>query len=316
MKKNKLLIVMTMLVFIVSLTGCGLKEKIEEAQKTPLEIYKEATANTAQLSAVKMKINTETNGKVDGIENAKTVVTYELDKNKYYVEMESDNKVAALFIGDNHMYLKDGTMDKYVDLQNSNLGNMLLTGINFAKINPNYKTLSDEILNTVKAENVAIEDAELAINGKNEKVKKATVTVPQEEAKKILSKYMESLVKTLMGSFVEEMAKFQITTEESITGETISEEKRNQIKEKLNAEMNKQIQDQLNAMSFSDIKIVSYIKDGIIVKAEETYSITTNGETANIKTVREILEHGKNVKCPEIPQGNVITLDEYLNSQK
>lgn len=288
------------------MTGCNLK-------KEPVEVLQEAKTNTQNLTAIKQKVTTQTNGVIDGIENVEAIVTYEFDKNQGFVEMKNEDQTVAMFISKDKLYLKDGTSEKYVDLSESTIADMMLMTLNFAELNENYKTLNKEIFNSIKPENLTMEKAEITLNGKNEKVQKVAFTIPKEEASKILSKYMKAIVEQVAGGMVDQLAEFQVTMEESITGEKANEEKKDKVREELKTTMEKEIQTQMEAVKFSDIKEVFYIKDDLIIKQEEMYSITENEETANVKNIIEIVEYGENVKCPEIPKENIISFEEYLN---
>jgi len=312
MKKNKSIILLILLIFAIGLTGC---EKGTNIQKDPLGGLKKAQSNMYNLSAIKQKIKTETDKEIDGIENTEAIVTYDFNTDKGYIETESDGKVAAIFVDKDKMYVKDGETDKYVDLSDSIIKTILLSTINSNELNKDYKTLNDEISNLMKPENVSIEDAELTINEKNKKVKKITATMPQEEANKILSKYMENIMKNMMNGFIEQMTEYQISTEEKITGKTISDEEKAKIKDNLTIKMNEQMQKQLKAMNFSDIKYVFYVKDNIILKSELIYNITVDGEKSNVKTTSEILEYGKDVKCPEVPKDKIISIEDFSKTQ-
>lgn len=326
MRKNKIIILLSVLVLVISLTGCGLgnkssdssliketnKDVAEKSEKAPIEMLKNAQTNLYELSAVKQKVKTENSGNVEGIENVEAIVIYEFDTNKGYVEMETDGELVAILIENDKLYVKDGKSDKYVDFSDSILGKVLLSAVNSAAINENYKELDDKMLNLIKPENITVENAEITINGKNEKVKKISATISYEEADKVLSEYMKSMIENTMNSMLDELTEFQVTMLEG-TGETLSEDEKKNIRETLTAEINKQIEEQLKGMKFSDIKIVYYIKDGIALKQESFYSITANGETSNIKTTSEILEYGDNVRCPEISKEDIVSFDEYLN---
>lgn len=318
MQKGKLLIFISLLILAIALIGCDNKEiiiaKTEDIpQETPLEVIKSARTNSNNLFAVKQKIKTENSGNVDGIENVEATVIYEFDTNKGYVEMESEGELIAILIDNDKLYVKDGNTDKYVDFSNSILGKILLSNINFAEINENYRQLDDSMINLFKDENITVEDDEITVNGKPEKVKKITAVIPREQTTEILSKYMKTMIEYAMDTTLNELVEFQAKMQESITGEAINEEEKNKIKETLTAELQKQIQEQLQKMNFSDIKSVYYIKDNIILKYEVSYSITVDGETSNIKTTCEIIEYGEHVKCPKISEEDVISFEEYLN---
>ena len=172
-----------MLVLVISLTGCGLgnkssdssliketnKDVAEKSEKAPIEMLKNAQTNLYELSAVKQKVKTENSGNVEGIENVEAIVIYEFDTNKGYVEMETDGELVAILIENDKLYVKDGKSDKYVDFSDSILGKVLLSVVNFSAINENYKELDDKMLNLIKPENITVENAEITINGKNEK---------------------------------------------------------------------------------------------------------------------------------------------------
>jgi uncharacterized protein (UPF0305 family) len=266
------------------------------------------------LSAIKQKVKTENNGNIDGIENMEAVIIYEFDTNRGYVEMELDNEVVAILIESDKLYVKNGETDKYVDFSDSIFGKMLLSTINFTAFNENYKELDNKMLNLIKTENLSIEDDKITVNGKNEKVKKITAIIPQEEANEILSEYMKTIVENTMNAMINELAEFQISMEEGITGETVSDEEKNKIKETLSAEIEKQIQEQLQAMNFSDIKNIYYIKDNILLKHESVYSVTVDSGTSNVKTTSETIEYGNNVRCPEISKEDIVSIEYYLNN--
>lgn len=335
MRKSKpIAILLTVLVFAMGLTGCGLGKKSlnfnfgkdstegtthegtvaeEETEKTPLEILKEAQANFYKLSAVKQKVITENSGdNIDSIANSEAEIIYEFDANRGYIDMDLDGSSVAMFVeGTDKLYVKDDESGKYVDFSNNFLGKLLSSSVNFGACNEDYEKLSNSILDLVKDENITTkENQEKTINGKIEKVTKITVTIPQEDANNVLSEYMKDILKYTMEAMMDGLANFATSMEEGITGETKTEEEKAQTKEELRKQINAEIEKQLQSMSFSDIKNVYYIKDGIILGTECEYSITKDGETSNIKTTTELMEYGNSVKCPEISEENIISLED------
>lgn len=312
-KHKKLLSLLLLTVFVFSLAGCGV---MGGAKKTPLETLVEAQENMKNLKGIKEKITVQNDDNTLGLGmDAESIVTYEFDKEKGYVETNTDGDIVSLYITKDAIYLKDGETDQYINLTGSLVGDMMLTMVNFAELNDEYKKFNEQIMNTVEEDDVTMEDAEITVNGKQEKVKKISLTLSEDKIRDIYAEYIESMAKKIMASLTEDLADFQIEMEQSITGEEMSEEEKESVKKGLQEELDRQLKEQVDSIEFSDLVIVFYIKDGIILKKEESYTMNIDGKESKSKTVIEVLEYGDDVKCPEIPEDKIISLDEYMEFQ-
>lgn len=312
-KHKKMLSLLLLTVFVFSLAGCGV---MGGAKKTPLETLVEAQENMKNLKGIKEKITVQNDDNTLGLGmDAESIVTYEFDKEKGYVETNTDGDIVSLYITKDAIYLKDGETDQYINLTGSLVGDMMLTMVNFAELNDEYKKFNEQIMNTVEEDDVTMEDAEITVNGKQEKVKKISLTLSEDKIRDIYAEYIESMAKKIMTSLTEDLADFQIEMEQSITGEEMSEEEKESVKKGLQEELDKQLKEQVDSIEFSDLVIVFYIKDGIILKKEESYTMKVDGKESKSKTVIEVLEYGDDVKCPEIPEDKIISLDEYMEFQ-
>lgn len=312
-KHKKLLSLLLLTVFVFSLAGCGV---MGGAKKTPLETLVEAQENMKNLKGIKEKITVQNDDNTLGLGmDAESIVTYEFDKEKGYVKTNTDGDIVSLYITKDAIYLKDGETDQYINLTGSLVGDMMLTMVNFAELNDEYKKFNEQIMNTVEEDDVTMEDAEITVNGKQEKVKKISLTLSEDKIRDIYAEYIESMAKKIMTSLTEDLADFQIEMEQSITGEEMSEEEKESVKKGLQEELDRQLKEQVDSIEFSDLVIVFYIKDGIILKKEESYTMKVDGKESKSKTVIEVLEYGDDVKCPEIPEDKIISLDEYMEFQ-
>lgn len=312
-KHKKMLSLLLLTVFVFSLAGCGV---MGGAKKTPLETLVEAQENMKNLKGIKEKITVQNDDNTLGLGmDAESIVTYEFDKEKGYVETNTDGDIVSLYITKDAIYLKDGETDQYINLTGSLVGDMMLTMVNFAELNDEYKKFNEQIMNTVEEDDVTMEDAEITVNGKQEKVKKISLTLSEDKIRDIYAEYIESMAKKIMASLTEDLADFQIEMEQSITGEEMSEEEKESVKKGLQEELDRQLKEQVDSIEFSDLVIVFYIKDGIILKKEESYTMKVDGKESKSKTVIEVLEYGDDVKCPEIPEDKIISLDEYMEFQ-
>lgn len=312
-KHKKMLSLLLLTVFVFSLAGCGV---MGGAKKTPLETLVEAQENMKNLKGIKEKITVQNDDNTLGLGmDAESIVTYEFDKEKGYVETNTDGDIVSLYITKDAIYLKDGETDQYINLTGSLVGDMMLTMVNFAELNDEYKKFNEQIMNTVEEDDVTMEDAEITVNGKQEKVKKISLTLSEDKIRDIYAEYIESMAKKIMTSLTEDLADFQIEMEQSITGEEMSEEEKESVKKGLQEELDRQLKEQVDSIEFSDLVIVFYIKDGIILKKEESYTMKVDGKESKSKTVIEVLEYGDDVKCPEIPEDKIISLDEYMEFQ-
>ena len=312
-KHKKILSLLLLTVFVFSLAGCGV---MGGAKKTPLETLVEAQENMKNLKGIKEKITVQNDDNTLGLGmDAESIVTYEFDKEKGYVETNTDGDIVSLYITKDAIYLKDGETDQYINLTGSLVGDMMLTMVNFAELNDEYKKFNEQIMNTVEEDDVTMEDAEITVNGKQEKVKKISLTLSEDKIRDIYAEYIESMAKKIMTSLTEDLADFQIEMEQSITGEEMSEEEKESVKKGLQEELDRQLKEQVDSIEFSDLVIVFYIKDGIILKKEESYTMKVDGKESKSKTVIEVLEYGDDVKCPEIPEDKIISLDEYMEFQ-
>ena len=312
-KHKKMLSLLLLTVFVFSLAGCGV---MGGAKKTPLETLVEAQENMKNLKGIKEKITVQNDDNTLGLGmDAESIVTYEFDEEKGYVETNTDGDIVSLYITKDAIYLKDGETDQYINLTGSLVGDMMLTMVNFAELNDEYKKFNEQIMNTVEEDDVTMEDAEITVNGKQEKVKKISLTLSEDKIRDIYAEYIESMAKKIMASLTEDLADFQIEMEQSITGEEMSEEEKESVKKGLQEELDRQLKEQVDSIEFSDLVIVFYIKDGIILKKEESYTMKVDGKESKSKTVIEVLEYGDDVKCPEIPEDKIISLDEYMEFQ-
>ena len=312
-KHKKMLSLLLLTVFVFSLAGCGV---MGGAKKTPLETLVEAQENMKNLKGIKEKITVQNDDNTLGLGmDAESIVTYEFDEEKGYVETNTDGDIVSLYITKDAIYLKDGETDQYINLTGSLVGDMMLTMVNFAELNDEYKKFNEQIMNTVEEDDVTMEDAEITVNGKQEKVKKISLTLSEDKIRDIYAEYIESMAKKIMASLTEDLADFQIEMEQSITGEEMSEEEKESVKKGLQEELDRQLKEQVDSIEFSDLAIVFYIKDGIILKKEESYTMKVDGKESKSKTVIEVLEYGDDVKCPEIPEDKIISLDEYMEFQ-
>ena len=312
-KHKKMLSLLLLTVFVFSLAGCGV---MGGAKKTPLETLVEAQENMKNLKGIKEKITVQNDDNTLGLGmDAESIVTYEFDEEKGYVETNTDGDIVSLYITKDAIYLKDGETDQYINLTGSLVGDMILTMVNFAELNDEYKKFNEQIMNTVEEDDVTMEDAEITVNGKQEKVKKISLTLSEDKIRDIYAEYIESMAKKIMASLTEDLADFQIEMEQSITGEEMSEEEKESVKKGLQEELDRQLKEQVDSIEFSDLVIVFYIKDGIILKKEESYTMKVDGKESKSKTVIEVLEYGDDVKCPEIPEDKIISLDEYMEFQ-
>lgn len=312
-KHKKMLSLLLLTVFVFSLAGCGV---MGGAKKTPLETLVETQENMKNLKGIKEKITVQNDDNTLGLGmDAESIVTYEFDKEKGYVETNTDGDIVSLYITKDAIYLKDGETDQYINLTGSLVGDMMLTMVNFAELNDEYKKFNEQIMNTVEEDDVTMEDAEITVNGKQEKVKKISLTLSEDKIRDIYVEYIESMAKKIMTSLTEDLADFQIEMEQSITGEEMSEEEKESVKKGLQEELDRQLKEQVDSIEFSDLVIVFYIKDGIILKKEESYTMKVDGKESKSKTVIEVLEYGDDVKCPEIPEDKIISLDEYMEFQ-
>lgn len=314
-KHKKLLTLFLIGLFAVSITGCGLLDKIGP-KPTPLTILKEAQENVKNQSGIKEKITVKSDDNSLGLGvGAESTVIYEFGEGKGYVETKTEDETILMYVSKDKLYLKDGDIDKFVDLTDSFLGELTLSMINFPELNDVYKQLNDKVMNLATEEDVTMEKAEITLNGKTEKVDKITLVLTKDKVRDILAEYIESMAGKIVGSAVDSLSEFQITMEEEITGEKMSEEEKEKVKQEMKDEMNKQLQEQIDAVEFSNIENVFYIKDGMILKQEESFNMKVDGETSSSKTIIEVIDYGDHVKCPEISEKDVISLDEYLGSE-
>lgn len=314
-KHKKLLTLFLIGLFAVSITGCGLLDKIGP-KPTPLTILKEAQENVKNQSGIKEKITVKSDDNSLGLGvGTESTVIYEFGERKGYIETKTEDETILMYISKDKLYLKDGDIDKFVDLTDSFLGELTLSMINFPELNDVYKQLNDKVMNLATEEDVTMEKAEITLNGKTEKVDKITLVLTKDKVRDILAEYIESMAGKIMGSAVDSLSEFQITMEEEITGEKMSEEEKEKVKQEMKDEMNKQLQEQIDAVEFSNIENVFYIKDGMILKQEESFNMKVDGETSSSKTIIEVIDYGDHVKCPEISEKDVMSLDEYLGSE-
>lgn len=312
-KHKKLLSLLLLTVFVFSLAGCGV---MGGAKKTPLESLVEAQENMKNLKGIKEKITVQNDDNTLGLGmDAESIVTYEFDKEKGYVEINTDGGIVSLYITKDAIYLKVGETDQYINLTGSFVRDAMLTMVNFGELNDEYKKFNEQIMNTVEEDDVTMEDAEITVNGKQEKVKKISLTLSEDKIRDIYAEYIESMAKKTMASLMEEVADIQFEMEQSITGEEMSEEEKESVKKVLQEELDRQVKEQVDSIEFSDLVIVFYIKDGIILKKEESYTMKVDGKESKFKTVIEVLEYGDDVKCPEIPEDKIFSLDEYMEFQ-
>lgn len=288
----------------------------QENRKEPFTILKQAQDNTNKLPAVKKKISIKIDDKLFGLTtNLESVVVYNFNEKKGYAEIRTDKDIISVYADKDRVYVKDGEIDKYVDLTDSLVSKLTLTMINFPEFNNNdtlTKNLTD-LIELVEKENAFMKKTDIIINGKKQKVDKITVTLPKEKVKEVISQYIIDITKKTMANAAGNLAEFQILMEENITGEKMNEEEKEKIKKDIQSKIEKQLEEQINSVDFSAVELEFYIKKGLIVAQEETFYIKSEGQSSQFKISSEILEYGDKVKCPDIAKEDIISLEEYFS---